>query len=173
MRSGAAWAVGAGFLFLAACTGSSGGDTPRRPALDVADGVTGVDRDMIVGTWQCRELNPYPELPQQVTTITYKADGTFTGEGRTQARPPFGPMTSTSSGKWRVEDGQIVTSDVAIDAGSEDAFTNVMAGITSSIANTLGMTQAQGAGDVLELSRNRLTFRPVGIEDPPTFSCTR
>jgi hypothetical protein len=52
----------AGVLLLAGCA-TGGGETPRRPTTSVADDVGAVDRAAVVGTWQCRELNPYPEVP--------------------------------------------------------------------------------------------------------------
>jgi hypothetical protein len=159
-------------ILLAGCTGM-GGDTPTRPPLNVADQVQQVDRGEVVGTWTCRELNPYPELPQQRTTITYNKDGTLVGEGRSEARPPFGAMTVNLTGKWAVEGDRIVTSDMQADAGSADAFTDVMAGIATSIANSWSTSQAQGSGDVLKLTERELVLRPVGVDDPPTFSCSR
>ena len=163
--------VGAGAL-VAGCAGV-GGDTPKRPPLTVADEVQRIDSSNIVGTWTCRELNPYPEVPQQVSTITYAKDGSFTGRAQYDAQAsPFGGMTVESIGKWTVEDDRIVTGDVKTSAGSPDAFTNVMAGIATSFVNS-AYGQEQGSGDVLKLTRTELVFRPVGVEDPPVYSCTR
>ena len=67
-RSGPGCCLG-GDLLLTGCTGlGGGGETPKRPPLNVADQVQQVDRSKLVGTWQCRELNPYPEMPKQTTT---------------------------------------------------------------------------------------------------------
>ena len=63
---------------LAACAGGGSGSRPVRPVVSMADEVGTVNRQLIVGTWQCRELNPYPGRPAQTTTATYHADGTFT-----------------------------------------------------------------------------------------------
>ena len=65
-----------------------------------------------------------------------------------------------------------MTGDVKTSAGSPDAFTNVMAGIATSLINS-AHGQEQGSGDVLKLTRTELVFRPVGVEDPPVYSCTR
>jgi hypothetical protein len=166
--------VAAVAVLLAGCTGlGGGGETPKRPPLNVADQVQQVDRSKLIGTWQCRELNPYPEVPKQQTTITYGKDGTLSGVGQSEARPPFAAMTVKITGKWAVEGDQIVASDIKTEAGSADEFTNVMAGIGSSIVNTFSKSQPQGSGDVLELTQHKLVFRGVGVEDPPTYSCTR
>ena len=158
---------------LASCTGMGGGETPKRPSVTVADQVQTVDRSMVVGTWECHELNPYPEVPTQTATLTYAEDGALSGIAHSQARPPFAEMTIKSTGKWTVEGDRIVTSDVQTEAGSADEFTNVMAGIGSSIVNTFAKSQPAGSGDVLELTRHKLVLRAVGVDDPPIFSCTR
>lgn len=157
---------------LAGCVGM-GGDPPKRPPVTVADEVQQVDDSKIVGTWTCRELNPYPEVPRQVSTITYAKDGSFTGNAQYDAStPPFGGMTVETTGRWTVQGDRIVISDVKTSAGSQDAFTNMMAGIASSLVNTAS-AQEQGSGDVLKLTQRELVFRPAGADDPPVFSCTR
>src|SRR4051812_37873954 len=91
-RQAAAVGIGLVALGLAACTtgGGGGGDgggysrSTQRPVVNVPNQVTSVDRRLIVGTWQCRELNPLPGMPVHPTnTTTYNADGTFVGESRT------------------------------------------------------------------------------------------
>lgn len=173
MRVVAARGMLVGLLALAGCAGLGGADAPKRPPLDVADKVTKVDRSLVVGTWRCRELNPYPEVPRQTMLYTYSADGTFLAEGRSEARPPFGEMQVKATGRWTVDGDRIVTSDVRSEAASQDAFTNMMAGIGASIVNGLGMAQGDGRSDVLALTRSELVTRPADVEDPPTFSCTR
>lgn len=165
-------AVVGGGLLLSGCVGVAG-DAPKRPPVTLADEVQQVDRAEIVGSWTCRELNPYPEVPQQVSTITYADDGTFTGKARYDATtPPFAGMTVESGGTWAVAGDRIVTSDVRTSAGSDDPFTNVMAGIATSFANSFA-GQQQGSGDVLELTKAKLVFRLVGVDDPPVYACTR
>lgn len=167
-------AVLAAIMLLTGCTGmGGGGETPKRPPVNVADQVQQIDRNKLVGTWQCRELNPYPEIPSRTTTLTYAKDGTLSGMGHSEAKPPFAEMTVKVTGKWAVDGDQITTSDIKTEAGSADEFTNVIAGIGSSIVNTFSKSQPQGSGDVLELTQHKLVFRGVGVEDPPIFSCTR
>lgn len=173
MRTGVQIVALAATMGLAGCTGLGGGDTPKRPPVTVADQVQKVDRSMVVGTWECRELNPYPEVPTQTAQLTYAKDGTLSGIAHSQARPPFAEMTIKSTGKWTVEGDRIVTSDIQTEAGSADEFTNVMAGIGSSIVNTFSKGHATGSGDVLELTQHKLVFRATGVDDPPVLSCTR
>lgn len=163
--------VGVGAL-LAGCT-AVGGDTPKRPSLTVADEVQQIDPEQLIGTWTCRELNPYPEVPQQVSTITYAQGGTFTSKAQYDAQtPPFGAMSIVAAGRWAVEGDRIVTSDVKTSAASQDAFTNAMAGIAISIMNSIS-DQQQGSGDVLKLTPTELGYRAAGVDDPPVYSCVR
>jgi hypothetical protein len=158
---------------LAACAGIAG-PPPKRPPVEVADQVQRVDRGAVIGTWNCRELNPYAEVPAQVSTVTYAADGGFVAKARYDAgaAPPFGGMSVVTTGKWSVENDRILTSDVNTQASSEDPFTNVLAGVASTFANSMS-AQQQGSGDVLKLTRTELTLRPDGVEDPPVIGCTR
>jgi hypothetical protein len=162
----------AGMLLLAACA-TGGGETPRRPATSVVDEAGAVDRAAVVGTWQCRELNPYPEVPQVATTTTYRADGTFTSEGRSAPRPPLGPMRVEANGRWSVEGGEIVTSEVTTEASSEDAWTNLMAGVGAHFIDLVGGAQDRVSVEVLKLSRGELVVRPSGVEDPAVIACAR
>jgi len=53
-------------LLVAACDADgldSFGAGPSRPAVSVAKRVTMVSATELVGTWSCRELNPYPDQP--------------------------------------------------------------------------------------------------------------
>ena len=157
---------------LAGCAGL-GGDPPKRPPVTVTDEVQQVDTSKIVGTWTCRELNPYPEVPRQVSTITYAKDGAFTAKAQYDATTlPFGGMTVETTGRWTVQGERIVISDVKTSAGSQDAFTNMMAGLASSLVNTASARE-QGSGDVLKVTSAELVFRPQGADDPPVYSCTR
>ena len=166
--------LGAGLLVLAGCASDGGGErTMHRPAVSVPDQVTAVSRSLIVGSWTCHELNPLPDLPRQTSSVTYNADGTFASTGQVEAHPPFGAMTVKASGKWSVEGEHLVTSDVTTAASSADAFTNVMAGLGSSIANTFMGSQKAGSANVLKLTRNELVYTLIGVDDPPVISCTR
>jgi hypothetical protein len=162
----------AGGLILAGCA-MGGGDTPRRPVVSVTDEVQAVDRAAVIGTWECRELNPFPEVPQVTTRTTYRADGSFTSEGRSAPRPPFGSMEIQANGRWAVEDQRIVTSGVETDASSEDAWTNFMAGVSAQLVDSFGGRENRSSGDVLKLTRSELVLRPAGVEDPPVIACTR
>ena len=170
---GARWVAAlTGSLILTGCA-MGGGDTPRRPVVSVTDEVQAIDREALVGTWECRELNSYPEIPQVTTRTTYRADGTFTSEGRSAPRPPFGSMEIEAKGRWAVEGQQVTTSGVETEASSEDAWTDFMAGVSAQLVDSFGGSENRSSGDVLKLTRRELVLRPVGVEDPPVIACTR
>ena len=152
---------------------SDGGETPKRPPLAVPDEVTAINRGQLVGTWQCHELNPYPQMPKQMSRTTYNSDGTFLTEAQSQGQQALGPIAVKVTGKWAVQGDEIVGSDVKTEAGSTDAFTNAIAGIGTSLVNSMGHGQTQGTGNVLKLTAHELVMRPTGIDDPPTIACTR
>jgi hypothetical protein len=167
-------AVMLGSLGLLGCAGTNE-PPPTRPAVAVADEVGAVDRARLVGTWQCRELNPYPGAPRLVTTVTYASDGSFTSQGTTAAGEAGpSPMRFSGTGHWRVEGDRLITSDVHSDVTAADGnpLMSALGAISSSIANNF-MRDRSGPIDVLRLTANELVLRPIGIEDPPVQSCTR
>lgn len=159
---------------LAACT-SGGGNEARRPPVNVSDEVAAVDRQLIMGTWQCRELNPYPGQPLATTAFTYNADGTFQSETRSQGQGPVGAMIVNGRGSWAVQGNQVVLSNVRTEARAADGnpAMNVLAGLGAAIANNLMTNQREGPSDVLRLTQGEMVTRVVGIEDAPVFACTR
>ncbi|MEK0082607.1 hypothetical protein [Benzoatithermus flavus] len=163
-------------MLLAGCAMGGGGSEARRPPVSVADEVTKVQRDMLVGAWRCRELNPYPELPKASRTITFGADGTVVAEVRTENDPRYGPLQGISRGNWSVEGDRLVMRNMKLEAraaeGSANPFGGFLAGLTATVANTFMRSQQDSTSDVLKLTRSELIFRGTG-EDPPIVACTR
>jgi hypothetical protein len=156
-------------LILGACTGTTE-PPPQRTPVSVADRVDSIDRNLLVGTWQCREMNPYPGAPAHTTTVTYRADGTFAGEGSTGGA--MSGLSLQSSAKWRIEGDQLVMSDQDSSATSENPVLSVLGSLGSAIADQ--MTAGETArSDILQLDSGHLVWRVAGIEDPPVMSCTR
>jgi hypothetical protein len=170
-RTGLAAAV-----LLTGCAVGGGGGDVRRPSVTVADEVTAIDRGMLVGSWGCRELNPYPELPRATRTITFAGDGTVVAETLTGDDPRYGPLRGTSRGTWSVEGDRFALRDMRIEAGAAEGSPNpfgaVLGGLAGTVANTFFRDRMGGASDVLRLTRGELVFRPVA-EDPPVVACTR
>jgi hypothetical protein len=51
-----------------------------RPPVSVAKEVTMVSAAELVGSWTCRELNPYPDQPPIDTKLDIRDDGTLSSE---------------------------------------------------------------------------------------------
>ena len=93
--------------------------------------------------------------------------------GVTYMNMPLGPMRVEANGRWSVEGGEIVTSEVETKASSEDAWTNLMAGVGAQFIDLFGGAQDRASVEVLKLGRDELVLRPRGVEDPPVIACTR
>ena len=168
--------LAAAVLLTGCAVGGGGGGDVRRPSVTVADEVTAIDRGMLVGSWGCRELNPYPELPRATRTITFAGDGTVVAETKTEDDPRYGPLRGTSRGTWSVEGDHFALRDMRLEAGAAEGSPNpfgaVLGGLAGTVANTFFRDRMGGASDVLRLTRDELVFRPVA-EDPPIVACTR
>jgi hypothetical protein len=169
--------AGAAAALLAGCAmNDGGGDEVRRPVVGVADEVATVQSGMLVGTWRCRELNPYPQLPKASRTFTFDADGTLVAETLTEDDPRYGSMQGTSRGNWSVEGDRLLMKNMTLEAkaaeGNTNPFTGMLTGLTTAIANSFMRDQQDGSFDVLELTGSELALRGIG-EDPPVFACTR
>lgn len=158
-----------GAAALAGCA-SVGGPPPKRPAVSVADQVGSIDRKLVVGSWDCHELNPYPEVPKHSIRMTFDADGTLASQGT--AAMATSDMAVSSQAKWTVEGEQLVISDQTSSATSDDPLMSAIGSIGATIANKMSANEAMQS-DVLQLDRGHLVMRGVGVDDPPILSCTR
>jgi hypothetical protein len=168
--------LAAAAVLLAGCAMGGGGDAAKRPPVSVADEVTTVQNSMLIGTWRCRELNPYPQVPRATRTISFAEDGTVIAEMLTEDDPRYGPMQGTSRSNWSVEGDRLVLRNMTIETkaaeGSTNPFGNVLGGLATTVANTFLRGQMNSTSDVLKLTSSELIFRTV-VEDPPVVACTR
>lgn len=172
---GAAWLGWCGLLQALVGCATSLDAPPARPMVDVPDQVGAVDRERLVGTWQCRDLNPYPDQVVETVRETYAANGGYRAESRSPPRPPLGALLVTVHGTWAVAGDQVVTSSLTTAARSADGDpdTDLLAGLGAEFVNSYAADHGDGAADILKLEPDRLVLRPVGVEDPPVIACTR
>lgn len=159
-------------LSLAACAATS--DLPPRPTVALPAPPAVVDARLLIGTWQCQDLNPYPEQPRQSVMATYAADGGFVTESRTEAHGPIGAIVATARGRWEVRDGRLLTSDVRTEARAADGDqqTDILAKASAELVDALSGT-APNVAEILALEPSRLVARQLGSDDPPVIACTR
>lgn len=161
---------------LGACAGGESQPPPRRPQVQAPpDTVSRIDQALLLGTWRCRELNPYPGAPVVATTMTFLRDGSMLSEGRSEPKEPLGSVIVTSTGRWQIAGDKITMTDVKTAARSADnnPATNALLQLGTGLANNLMAQQKPGASDVLTLSRSDLVIRPGEVDDPPLIACSR
>ncbi len=132
------------------------------------------DPALLLGTWRCRDLNPYPGQAAQVITTTYDPDGTFLSASEIAARGPLGAIAVAQRGRWSLEHNRLLTRDVVTAAHALDGNTetDAMAKASAALLDAMSGTEP-AASEVLRLDRRRLSLRPVGITDPPVLGCAR
>lgn len=160
------------FLPLTACAGI--GELPTRPVVDLPERGATVDPGMLIGRWSCRDLNPYPDQPEQTLVATYEADGRFVTESSTAARGRIGPIVATGRGKWAITADRLVTSDMQTEARAADGDpeTDLLAKAGAQMVDVLSAA-SPNASDILALEPTKLVLRPSGVEDPAVVACTR
>jgi hypothetical protein len=166
-------------LPLAACaTGGSDSSSPKRPVVKVVDQVGPIDRQMVIGTWTCRELNPFPNMPRTVQTVTYQADGKAENAAVVDTAATAGlpaKFNASFSYDWSVAGEQIIASNVqsSITAADDGAGSTLLAPIAQMMASSFVDQAEPGTSNVLELTKTTLVMSAANMEDPPIISCAR
>lgn len=177
MRYALALALTASTTLLAGCdVGELESAAPgqSRPPVALAKDVTAVSTAELVGSWSCRELDPYPGQPAVTTTIGLAADGSMSSEALL-------PVAATSSGtsamlvrttgKWQVEGDRLVTTDTRVDVVAADgggAFPPVVQGVAAAFADRAG----DGSAEIFRITASELVMRDQA-PDAPAVACAR
>jgi hypothetical protein len=166
--------VGAALLCLSLGACATTGGLPPRPTVPLPAPPSTVDVRLLVGSWHCQDLNPYPDQPRQTVVATYAADGGFVTESRTEAHGPIGAIVATARGSWEIRDGQLLTSDVRTEARAADGDqqTDILAKASAELVDALSGTNPN-VSEILALEPSRMVARPLGSDDPPVIACTR
>lgn len=183
-RRTASAALGSALLLLLAGCASGGGDDPGslppRPAVAIEDQVGAVDPARLVGRWDCRELNPYPDRPAQAQTMVFEAGGKARNEAvvdmARQGGPLPGRMRVDHAYDWRVEGERVVAGNArsTVKAADGSAATGMMAGMAQFVINNLSGGAEPGTMDVLRLDGRELVVRAAELgEAAPVIGCTR
>ena len=156
-------------LALAACAAPL-----ERPEVTTPTGGGPVEAALLIGDWQCRDLNPLPGQPPQTVATRYADDGSFRSTSELPVHGPIGPIEIVQQGRWALDGDRLTTSDVrtaarALDGNSE---TDAYAKAGAELIDAMGAGRPV-ASRVLLLDPARLTLRPVDVTDPPVVGCTR
>ena len=175
-------ALAAGPLILAGCASTGGSppeSAPARQAVAVQDQVGAVDRALLVGSWSCRELNPYPGRPATEVQVSFNPDGTGhnsavvdTSQG---GNPLGGRMALDFTYSWQVQGERVVATGVQSSVRSLDGnpATGMMAGLSQFVINHFSNQLKPGTLDPLKLDRQELILRNADVQDGPVLDCTR
>jgi len=171
-------AVLSSLVLVAAC--DAGGLDPfgapaQRPDVSVAKEVTMVSATELVGTWSCRELNPYPDQPEITSTITINADGTMSSEAllpMADTMPGAPDMVMTMTGEWQVEGDRLITSNSEVDMVAADGSDGGMASLMSSAAAFMSDQTTDGTSEIFRITASDLVMR-ADDPDAPTIACLR
>ena len=75
---------------------------------------------MLIGNWQCRDLNPLPGQPPQTVATRYADDGSFRSVSELPVHGPIGSIEIEQRGRWALDGDRLITSDVTTAARALD-----------------------------------------------------
>ncbi len=131
------------------------------------DHVGEVDRNLLVGSWACKDLDP-PSSQERLLEIT--ADhGLMRGLLPKGSADP-GQARDRIDGEWHIIDGYVQTTDLHPVAGGDDGLG---ATLTSLVGDGPPLRLEPRTLNVLDLDRRRLVFRNVNEDSDPVISCRR
>lgn len=139
-------------VFLAGCASSA---PPPPPPYSGPDNVGAVNKNMIIGQWSGRLLNPVQGQPNNGFTAAFNADGS-TVYDVTDTQSGMG-LKLQMVGTWSIQGDQITTQLDSVREVSGNALGGLMAKMMSGMRDRMG-----GSANVYEASANRLVL--VGKE---------
>jgi len=149
--------------------------SPSRPQIDIPKEVTIVSRDEVVGTWTCRELNPYPDTPQITIAMSFAPDGTMAAESTVpmeQAMPGAGDMLMTWTGDWTVEGDRLITTGTEVETVMADGRDTGLTGMINQFVASFTDPADDMNAEVLRVTATELVMRDQS-PDAPTIACLR
>ena len=149
--------------------------SPSRPQIDIPKEVTTVSRDEVIGSWSCRELNPYPDVPDVTIAMTFAADGSMAAESTVpmeQAMPGAGEMLMTWTGTWTVDGDRLVTTGTEVETVMADGRDTGLAGMINQFIARFSDRAEDMDAEVLRITASELVIRDRS-PDAATVACMR
>lgn len=168
----------ASLMLLAACDVAdldTFGSSPSRPQIDIPKEVTTVSSAEVVGTWSCRELDPYPDMPNVTIAMAFAADGTMSAESTVpmeQTMPGAGDMLMTWTGDWAVEGDRLITTGTEVETVMADGSDTGLAGMLNQFIARFSDQAGDSNAEVLRVTATELVMRNEE-PDAPTLACLR
>ncbi len=151
------------------------GSSPSRPQIDIPKEVTTVSAAEITGSWTCRELNPYPDMPNVRIAMTFAADGTMSAESTVpmeQAMPGAGDMLMTWTGDWTVEGDRLITRGTEVETVMADGSDTGLAGMMNQFMARFSDRAEDLNAEVLRVTATEFVIRDQS-PDAATIACMR
>ncbi len=151
------------------------GSSPSRPQVDIPKEVSTVSADEVVGSWSCRELDPYPDMPDVAIDMTFDADSSMAAESTIpmeETMPGAGDMLMTWTGNWSVEGDRLITTGTEVETVMADGSDTGLAGMLNQLINSFRDRAEDMNAEVLRITATELVMRD---EDPDaaTIACLR
>ena len=147
-------------VFLTACSMSQ----PVRTPYTAPDQVQAISKDMIVGKWAIKILNPLEGEPVDGGVVEYKPDGTVFAQHSSDASGLT--LEIEMDGTWSIEGDMIRGTMENIRETSGNPAAKLMIPILNSMKNS-----STGTANVVEASANRLVI--IGNEGGQAQELTR
>jgi hypothetical protein len=129
----------------------------------------------LVGSWACRELNPYPDQPTVTTNLVLNADGSFVSEAllpMAETVPGASDMVMTTAGDWQVEGDRFVTQEAEVDVVAADGGEDAMASWMNTAAEFFMERAGDADAEIFRVTASEFVMRDDD-PDAPTISCMR
>ena len=137
---------------LTACATSSG---PSVPPYTGTDQVSDVSADAFIGNWYLTIINPRDGQETNPTTVTYSADGAFTGtiSPTGQSASVLGDDTLNMTGTWSTANGLLRHENVEMSSSGNNELASFMASMMNGLSRDVG-----GTANVYELSAQHMVL---------------
>lgn len=137
-------------------TGCASLTPPSRPAYTGPDNVENAQASQLVGTWSVRDLNPYPDMEPQSTTIQYLADGRVTGLIVPQGKSAdaLGNMQFQMTAQWSLDGDTVTHENVEVNSIGDNGVGSMIA----SMMNNSTRNSLAGRANIYELSGDRIVM---------------
>ncbi len=146
-----------------------------RPQVSIPKEVTRVSSDELIGSWTCRELNPYPDQPAVTTSLMIAADRTLTSEAllpMAETMPGASDMLMRMTGTWRVEGDRLITTDTDVEMTAADGSQGGLSSLMQSAAAFFADRAGDGNAEIFRVTASELVMRDEE-PDAPTVACLR
>jgi len=137
---------------LTACASSSGPAVPRYTGTDQ---INDVSADAFIGEWDLTILNPRDGQETNPTTVTYSADGAFTGTifPTGQSASVLGDDSLNMTGTWSTTNGLLRHENVEMSSSGDNELASFMASMMNGLSRDVG-----GTANIYELSANYMVL---------------